>query len=52
MSWLLIGFSELITEERADFLGLNGVLMKPVANGDLSGKIREVLDMTCRTTQG
>ena len=41
---LCTGFSEKISQERADALGIKGFLMKPVVMRDLAQKIREVLD--------
>jgi len=41
---LCTGFSEIMSEEKAVFLGIKGFLMKPVVMKDLSQKIREVLD--------
>ncbi len=41
---LCTGFSETISEEKAEFLGINGFLLKPIVMKDLSHKIREVLD--------
>lgn len=38
------GFSERINQEKADALGVNGVLMKPVVMYDLAKKVRKVLD--------
>ncbi len=43
---LCTGFSETMSEEKAVSSGINGFLMKPVTNKDLSQKIREVLDGT------
>ena len=41
---LCTGFSEAMSEEKAESLGINGFLLKPIAMKDLSHKIREVLD--------
>ncbi len=41
---LCTGFSELISEEKADTLGIKGFLMKPIGIKDLSNMIRNVLD--------
>jgi len=38
------GFSEIMSEEKASSLGINGFLLKPFEMKDLAGKIREVLD--------
>jgi PAS domain S-box-containing protein len=38
------GFSEKISKERADSLGIKGFLMKPIVMKDLSKTIRKVLD--------
>jgi signal transduction histidine kinase len=40
---LCTGFSEIISEEKAKSLGINGFLLKPVISRDLSQKIRDVL---------
>ena len=41
---LCTGFSEKISKERADTLGIKGFLMKPIVIKDLARKIREALD--------
>jgi len=41
---LCTGFSETMPEEKAESLGINGFLLKPIVMNDLSHKIREVLD--------
>jgi len=41
---LCTGFSEKIPEEKANSMGIKGVLMKPIIKKDLSNTIREVLD--------
>ena len=41
---LCTGFSETMSEEKAESLGINGFLLKPIVNKDLSHKIREALD--------
>ena len=41
---LCTGFSELISKEKAEALGIKGFLLKPVVIKDLSSVIREVLD--------
>jgi YesN/AraC family two-component response regulator len=41
---LCTGFSELISKEKAESLGIKGFLMKPVVIKDLSNMIRNVLD--------
>ncbi|MBT4526820.1 MAG: PAS domain S-box protein [Deltaproteobacteria bacterium] len=41
---LCTGFSENMSEEKAESLGIKGFLLKPVVLKDLSQKIREVLD--------
>jgi len=41
---LCTGFSELISKEKAESLGIKGFLMKPVVMKDLSSTIRKVLD--------
>ncbi|MCP3875322.1 MAG: response regulator [Desulfobacteraceae bacterium] len=38
------GFSNNMTEERAESMGIKGFLLKPIVMRDLSQKIREVLD--------
>ena len=41
---LCTGFSEKISREKADTLGIMGFLMKPIAVKDLAQTIREALD--------
>ena len=41
---LCTGFSELMSKEKAESLGIKGFLMKPVSMKDLSDMIRNVLD--------
>jgi PAS domain S-box-containing protein len=41
---LCTGFSEMMSKEKAESLGIKGFLMKPVVLKDLSGMIRKVLD--------
>nr|WP_319492139.1 cache domain-containing protein [uncultured Desulfobacter sp.] len=41
---LCTGYSELITKEKAEAIGIKGFIMKPVPLGVLAGTIREVLD--------
>ena len=41
---LCTGFSEMMSKEKAQSLGIEGFLMKPVVLKDLSGMIRKVLD--------
>ena len=41
---LCTGFSENMSEEKAESLGIKGFLFKPIVSKDLSKKIREVLD--------
>jgi PAS domain S-box-containing protein len=41
---LCTGFSEIISPENANVLGIKGFLMKPVVLKDLAGMIRKVLD--------
>ena len=41
---LCTGFSETISEEEAESLGINGFLLKPIVMKDLSKKIRDVLN--------
>ncbi len=41
---LCTGFSETMSEEKAESLGINGFLLKPILMKDLSHKIREVLE--------
>ncbi|MEA2060870.1 MAG: hypothetical protein U9P10_10270 [Thermodesulfobacteriota bacterium] len=38
------GFSERIDHERAEKIGIKGLLMKPVVRSEMAGKIRQVLD--------
>jgi len=42
---LCTGFSEMMSKERAEALGIKGFLMKPVVIKDLSSTIRKVLDV-------
>ncbi|MCP3876434.1 MAG: PAS domain S-box protein [Desulfobacteraceae bacterium] len=41
---LCTGFSEVMSEEKAESLGIKGFLLKPIAMMDLSHKIRAILD--------
>ena len=41
---LCTGFSELMSKEKAESVGIKGFLMKPVAMKNLSDMIRKVLD--------
>ncbi len=41
---LCTGFSEIMSEEQAAYLGIKGFLLKPIVMRNLSHKIREVLD--------
>ncbi|MBC8438689.1 MAG: PAS domain S-box protein [Deltaproteobacteria bacterium] len=41
---LCTGFSETMSEEKAESIGIKGFLMKPIVMKDLAQKIREVLD--------
>ena len=41
---LCTGYSELITKEKAEAIGIKGFIMKPALLGVLAGTIREVLD--------
>jgi len=41
---LCTGLSETMSEEKAESLGINGFLLKPIVKKDLSRKIRELLD--------
>jgi len=41
---LCTGFSEIISEEKAESLGINGFLLKPIVMKDLAQKIRDVLN--------
>ena len=43
---LCTGFSEKMSEEKANSLGIKGFLMKPVMMKDFSNMIRKVLDDT------
>jgi PAS domain S-box-containing protein len=43
---LCTGFSEKISEEKAESSGIKGFLLKPIITKDLAGKIRKVLDNT------
>jgi len=38
------GFSERMSEEKAEYLGIKGFLMKPILLKDLSSLVRKVLD--------
>ncbi len=41
---LCTGFSQRITQEQADVLGIKGFLLKPIPTGILANKLREILD--------
>ncbi len=41
---LCTGFSEKITKEKAEALGIDGFLMKPIVKSELSQKVRAALD--------
>jgi len=41
---LCTGFSETMSKDKAESLGIKGLLLKPIAMKDLAQKIREVLD--------
>ena len=41
---LCTGFSETMSKDKAESLGIKGLLLKPIAMKDLSQKIREILD--------
>ncbi|MEA1967318.1 MAG: response regulator [Thermodesulfobacteriota bacterium] len=41
---LCTGFSETMSEEKAESFGIKGFLLKPIVMKDLAHKIREVLD--------
>lgn len=41
---LCTGFSEAMTEAKAEYLGIKGFLLKPILKTDLAKKIRELLD--------
>ncbi|MCP3900116.1 MAG: PAS domain S-box protein [Desulfobacteraceae bacterium] len=41
---LCTGFSDTMSEEKAESLGINGFLLKPIVITDLAHKIREILD--------
>ncbi|MDY7038920.1 MAG: ATP-binding protein, partial [Thermodesulfobacteriota bacterium] len=45
------GFSEKISKERSDALGIRGFIMKPIAMRELAVKIREVLDDRARKSE-
>ena len=47
---LCTGFSETMTEEKIESLGIEGLLMKPIVMSYLSKKIRNVLDESKGTT--
>jgi len=42
--FLCTGFSEAMTEEKIKFLGIKGLLLKPIIMKDLAKRVREVLD--------
>jgi PAS domain S-box-containing protein len=44
------GFSERINRERAQAIGVNGFLMKPVIRSQLAGMVRNVLDENARAS--
>jgi CheY-like chemotaxis protein len=41
---LCTGFSEKMSKERAEALGIKDFLMKPIVKSDLAKTVREVLD--------
>ncbi len=41
---LCTGFSEKMSKEKAEYLGIDGFLMKPIVKSELSKQIRAVLD--------
>ena len=41
---LCTGFSEVMSKEKAELLGIKGFLMKPIVLKDLSSTIRKLLD--------
>jgi len=41
---LCTGFSEMMSKEKAEALGIKGFMLKPIVLKDLSGMIRKVLD--------
>ncbi|MBU0462900.1 MAG: response regulator, partial [Proteobacteria bacterium] len=41
---LCTGFSEAMSEEKAESIGIKGFLLKPIVMKDLDQKIREVMD--------
>ncbi len=41
---LCTGFSESMTDEKIKYLGIKGLLMKPIVIKDLAKKLREILD--------
>jgi CheY-like chemotaxis protein len=41
---LCTGFSEKMSKERAEALGIKDFLMKPIVKNDLAKTVREVLD--------
>jgi len=41
---LCTGFSESKTEAKIEFLGINGILLKPIIIKELAKKIRDILD--------
>jgi FixJ family two-component response regulator len=38
------GFSERITKEKAEAIGIKGFLMKPIVRSDIAHEVRKVLD--------
>jgi CheY-like chemotaxis protein len=38
------GFSERINKEKAEEIGVNGFLMKPIGKSDMAQMIRKILD--------
>jgi PAS domain S-box-containing protein len=48
---LCTGFSNRLTEDKIDSIGIKGILMKPVIRTDLAQMVRKVLDETKANTQ-
>ncbi|MCX5881116.1 MAG: response regulator, partial [Deltaproteobacteria bacterium] len=48
---LCTGFSENITKKKADTMGINAFLLKPLLKKEMAHKIRKVLDEAKGTTQ-
>ncbi|GAB6146144.1 PAS domain S-box protein [Desulfocicer niacini] len=46
------GYSAIINKEKAESIGIDGFVMKPIEMSDIAKTIQNILDMTKATTQG